>query len=139
MLFPSHTIPSQERERARLTVATPQTNALSLYTLAQWSIPHLLSSSHPTPSFIATSSHLPETPLPPLLPLSMAKAAQQNLVLGLHAAFGGKIRFGLVKVCGLVRAEDEDPVLNSRVIAEKAVGFWEGGWGAGTSVRIEAS
>lgn len=64
----------------------------------------------------------------------MAKASQQNLVLGLHEAFGGTIRFGLVKVCGLVR--EDDGVLNPGSIAERAVEFWERGFDGGTMVRI---
>lgn len=65
--------------------------------------------------------------MPILLSLSMAKAAQQNLVTCLHEAFGEKIHFGVVKVCGLV--SEEAVVLNPTEIARRGVEFGRVGGG----------
>jgi hypothetical protein len=82
-----------------------------------------------------TNSHLPETPVPVLVSLSMSKAGQQNLVLNLHEAFGKDIHFGLVKVCGSVGPENAQ--LNPTNIANRAVALYEqdrGAWEVMTSI-----
>ena len=65
----------------------------------------------------------------------MSKAGQQNLVLGLHEAFGKDIHFGLVKACGLVAPENAQ--LNPTNIANRAVALYEqdkGAWEVMTSI-----
>jgi hypothetical protein len=51
--------------------------------------------------------------------LSMAKAAQRNLVLSLHESYL-QVHIALLNVCGAVSKEDKN--LNPGAIAEK---FWE--------------
>ena len=83
-----------------------------------------------------TNSHLPETPLPFVVSLSMSKASQQNFVLNLHEAFGKDIHFGLVKVCGVVAPENAQ--LNPINIANKAVALYEqdkGAWETMTFIK----
>jgi hypothetical protein len=107
-----------------------------VYVLAQWAVPLLKSGGHSSPSFFVTNSHLPETPLPFLVSLSMSKAGQQNLLLNLHEAFGQDIHFGLVKACGIVAPEN--PQLNPPNIANRAVALYEqkkGEWEVMTSIR----
>ena len=96
---------------------------MALYAIAQWAVPLLKSSGHHSPSFFATSSHFPEQPMPILLSLSVAKAAQQNLLVGLHEAFGKDIHFGVIKVCGPV--SESDGVFNPENIARTAVELFE--------------
>jgi len=113
-----------------------KTGNLAVYILAQWAVPLLKESGHPSPSFFVTNSHLPETPMPFLVSLSMSKGSQQNFVLNLHEAFGKDIHFGLVKVCGVVAPENAQ--LNPINIANKAVTLYEqdkNGWETMTFIK----
>ena len=71
-----------------------------------------------------------------LLSLSMSKASQQNMIMGLHEAFGKEIHFGVVKVCGQVAPEKAQ--LNPTNIAEKAIALYEqpkGSWQLTTVIQ----
>ncbi|USW57150.1 Putative NAD(P)-binding domain superfamily [Septoria linicola] len=77
-------------------------STLALYITAQWALPELLEASRPRPSFIVTSSHLPEQPLPFLLSL---------------------IHIGCVKIAGSVSVQEKN--LNPNNIAKEIVQFYE--------------
>ncbi|KAI5363092.1 putative short-chain dehydrogenase/reductase SDR, NAD(P)-binding domain superfamily [Septoria linicola] len=98
-------------------------STLALYITAQWALPKLLEASRPRPSFIVTSSHLPEQPLPFLLSLSATKASQQNVVHALKIAFGERIHIGCVKIAGSVSVQEKN--LNPNNIAKEIVQFYE--------------
>lgn len=100
-----------------------QISTLALYIIAQWAIPLLKSSGQTSPSFFVTNSHFPESPLPVLMSLSLAKAGQWNMMMSLDQAFGKDVHFGLVRVCGAVAPENQN--LNPTNIAKKAVELWE--------------
>jgi hypothetical protein len=124
---------SKQRRDNELIIS--QVGGLALYIIAQWAIPLLKTSGHPTPAFFATGSFLPETPIAALLSLSMAKASQQNIMLSLNSAFGEDIHFGVIKVNGLVAPENKN--LNPTYIAAKAVTLFEqqkGSWDFTTSI-----
>ncbi|KAK3707508.1 hypothetical protein LTR37_012151 [Vermiconidia calcicola] len=113
-----------------------RTGNLAVYIIAQWAVPLLRSSGHPSPSFLVTNSHFPEAPMPVLLSLSMSKASQQNLVICLNEAFGSEIHFGLIKACGLVGPDNSR--LNPTDIAKEAVAMYEqekGSWEVMVSIR----
>ncbi|KAF2166474.1 hypothetical protein M409DRAFT_23113 [Zasmidium cellare ATCC 36951] len=113
-----------------------RTGNLSLYVIAQWAIPLLKRSDHPSPSFFVTNSHFPEDPLPEVLSLGMSKASQQNLFISLNKAFGKEVHFGVVKACGIVNPTKKH--LNPTNIAEKAVQLYEqrkGKWQLMVEVR----
>ena len=113
-----------------------QVGNLALYATAQWAVPLLRKSGHPSPSFFCTNSHLPEQPLAVLLSLSMSKASQQNMMMSLNEAFGTEIHFGVIKVHGVVAPENRE--LNPTNIAEKAVALFEqkkGSWELMTSIK----
>lgn len=114
-----------------------KTGNLALYVIAKWAVPLLQKGGHSSPSFLVTNSHLPEQPMSILLSLSMSKASQQNMIIGLHEAFGKDIHFGVIKVCGQVSPEKAQ--LNPTNIAEKAVALYEqkkGSWEL-TTVIVE--
>lgn len=57
------------------------------------------------------------------------------MVQSLHRAFSASgVHVGLVSVEGVVAVENA--VLNPRTIAERTVGFWEGGVGGGVEVNV---
>ncbi len=70
------------------------------------------------PSFLVTSSFLPVEPIPELFSLSMAKAAQANMVKSLQKTYTCLgIHVGLVVVGGVMSA---DVFLTPAVVAEQA-------------------
>lgn len=73
------------------------------------------------PSIIVTSSVLPEHPVSPYFALSLAKAAQRNLVQTLQMEYGPQgVYIGIVNVGGIVSPDHE--AWNPPNIAAKA---WE--------------
>lgn len=95
----------------------------------------LASNSSLKPALLVTSSHLPWDPIPQLLSLSVVKAAQRTMVVGLNRAFSEKgVHVGVVSVEGQV--SEENKVLNPKTIADQAVAFWEKGVEAGVEVKI---
>jgi len=115
-----------------------QTTTLSLFLISQHYIPRLQSlASKPSlkPALLVTNSHLPWDPVPQLLSLSIAKAAQKNLVDSLYREFSSSgVHVGLLHVEGVVAPENK--VLNPKTIAERTVKFWEGGVAGGEGIRI---
>jgi len=111
-----------------LTNTTQVTN-LALYAIAQHYIPRLqaLAKSQPNakPSLLVTNSHLPWDPIPQLLSLSLAKAAQHNMVTSFSRAYGDSgVHFGLISVQGIVSPDAK--VLNPKSIADKTWEFFDG-------------
>ncbi|PVI03468.1 NAD(P)-binding protein, partial [Periconia macrospinosa] len=109
-----------------------KTTTLSLYLISQHFLPRLASLPQPLkPALLVTNSHLPFSPLPFLLSLSLSKAAQRNLVHNLHLAFRDKgVHVGLVSVHGVVGEDKAKGEISAGEVAEKAWGFWsEGGKG----------
>ncbi|EME41083.1 hypothetical protein DOTSEDRAFT_27664 [Dothistroma septosporum NZE10] len=100
-----------------------ETTTLALYVTAQWAMPLLKNSGEASPSFIVTSSLLPEQPLPFVLSSSAVKASQQNVLQSLRAAFGQEIHIGLVKVGDMMSLEEKN--LNPARIAEETIGFYD--------------
>lgn len=97
---------------------------LGLCTTASVLVPHLqaLAKSRPDahPTLFVTSSPLIHQPSAPVFSLSMAKAAQANLVKLLAAENEGVVHVALVTVGGQVTPEEK--VTNPSNIATK---FWE--------------
>jgi short-subunit dehydrogenase len=97
---------------------------LGLYTTASVLLPHLqvLAQSNPSakPSLFVTSGAIIHQPLAPVFSLSMAKAAQANLVKLLADANKDVVHVSLVTIGGEIRPEKE--VNNPPSIATK---FWE--------------
>jgi NAD(P)-dependent dehydrogenase (short-subunit alcohol dehydrogenase family) len=84
----------------------------ALYTVAQQQIPKLAElakkDSTAVPSFIVTTSNLPQEPNPFVFSLSIVKAAQRNLVQSLNMVYGEQgIYFGLINVRGQVSPDHE--------------------------------
>ncbi|KAK4120432.1 NAD(P)-binding protein [Parathielavia appendiculata] len=116
----------------------------ALYTVSQRYMPHLVSlakmnktaahhrgstttseSEAARPALIVTSSALPHQPIPQLFSLSLAKAAQRNLVQSLSLAYASEgVRVGVVTVAGPVSAEDEER--SPRNIALKSWDWFDG-------------
>lgn len=107
----------------------------ALYVTAQRYVPHLveLAGAAPAadddlllPSFIVTSSDLPQDPQPFVFALSVAKAAQRNLVQSLHKTYSseGKVNIGLINVRGPVSPEHE--TWNPTNIADKTWAWFSG-------------
>ena len=96
-----------------------------MYVTAQETVPLLSQSGSPScrPAFIVTNSHLPESPAPEVLILSVVKAAQQNMVQSLHAAFGEKIDFAVVKIKGTVGTQDGH--IRAEKVAERVVDVYQ--------------
>lgn len=101
-----------------------QVSNLALYVTARWAMPILLDKSRSRslcdwkPSFLVTSSLLPVEPIPELFSLSMAKAAQANMVKSLQKAYSCLgIHVGLVVVGGVM---SDDRLLSPTVVAEQA-------------------
>lgn len=102
-------------------MSTQVTN-LALYVTARWAIPILLDESRALPdwkpSFLVTSSALPVDPIPQLFSLSMAKAAQANMVKSLEKTYTHLgIHIGLVVVGG---AMSDNALISPTLVAEQA-------------------
>ncbi len=102
-----------------------QINVSALYTCAQRVIPQLIDLAKvdkaAMPALIVTSSMLPQHPIPQLFALSLAKAAQRNLMQSLAATYSNQgVHLGLINVSGQVSLTDD--VLNPTNIAAKS---WE--------------
>ncbi|KAK4663763.1 uncharacterized protein QC763_503060 [Podospora pseudopauciseta] len=100
-------------------------NVSALYIVSQRYIPHLVSlakaDASSRPALIVTSSALPYHPIPQLFNLSLAKAAQRNLVQSLNLSYTPEgVHIGVINVAGQVAPEDE--VRNPTRIAAKT---WE--------------
>nr|KAK5450522.1 hypothetical protein LTR18_000538 [Exophiala xenobiotica] len=101
-----------------------KTMNIGLYTAAAWAIPHLTARARKPdahPSFFFSNSGLHNYPIADLFSLSMQKAAQFNLAGSLNQVLAPQgVHVASVDIGGVVT--DEDPVLNSRNIAEQ---FWK--------------
>ncbi|KAM4059988.1 short chain dehydrogenase [Hirsutella rhossiliensis] len=94
----------------------------SLHVVAKWAMPQLLhlseSDPHAKPSFIITSSLLPQQPDPDLFVLSMVKAAQRNMAESMAKVYGPRgVHVALVVVGGAV--DPSNHKLNPKYIAER--------------------
>ncbi|KAE8406385.1 hypothetical protein BDV37DRAFT_243096 [Aspergillus pseudonomiae] len=98
----------------------------AFYVAAQWAIPILASTMQKNPgtgfkpTFLVTSSLLPVDPIPELFSLSMAKAAQANMVKSLQKFVAKGTHVGMVVVGGIVSPDSE--FMNPTTIAQQA---WE--------------
>ncbi|EOA89380.1 hypothetical protein ACJQWK_09400 [Exserohilum turcicum] len=115
-----------------------KTTNLSLYVIAQHYIPKLQAlakcNTSLKPALLVTNSHLPWDPIPPLLSLSLVKAAQKNMVESFYRAFGDSgVHIGLIHVGGQVAPQNK--VLNPATIAERTVAFWESGKGVAVNIN----
>jgi NAD(P)-dependent dehydrogenase (short-subunit alcohol dehydrogenase family) len=114
-----------------------KTTTLALYAVAQHYIPRLqslASSRDRKPALLVTNSHLPWDPIPQLLPLSLVKAAQRNMVQSFAKAYGESgVHCGLLTIEGVV--DPGNKVLNPQNIAENAWAFWDKG--KGLEVRLK--
>lgn len=85
-------------------------------------MPHLVElaqSSEARPSLVVCSSLLTDYPHPAYFNLSLAKAAQRNLVKTLNATYADKgVAIGLINMGGIVTQEHE--VRNPRNIAQES-------------------
>jgi NAD(P)-dependent dehydrogenase (short-subunit alcohol dehydrogenase family) len=109
-----------------------RTTTLALYVIAQHYIPRLqalaASSKDRKPALLVTNSHLPWDPVPQLLPLSLVKAAQRNMVQSFARAYGESgVHCGLLTVEGEVSPDNK--VRSPKNIAEGAWAFWDQGEG----------
>ncbi|KAJ0114053.1 hypothetical protein J7T55_007887 [Diaporthe amygdali] len=98
-------------------------NVSALYVVVQRELPHLIElAKHRKdawPSIIVTSSMLPQHPVPQFFALSLAKAAQRNLVQSLSLTYASEgVHLGLINVGGPVSPEHE--TWNPGNIAAKA-------------------
>jgi len=107
--------------------------ALGTYTAAKVLIPHLqaLAKEQPDshPCFFVTSSPIIYQAFAPVFSLSMAKAAQANLVKYLAQENKDVIHVGLVMIAGVV--SPEEPINNPKHIAGYVLQLWEqkkGNW-----------
>lgn len=111
----------------------------ALYVTAQRYVPHLVELAGAgaaaaddllLPSFIVTSSNLPQDPQPFVFALSLAKAAQRNLVQSLHKTYSsgaegkGNVNIGLINVRGPV--SPEHGTWNPTNIADKTWAWFSG-------------
>ncbi|KAE8322446.1 hypothetical protein BDV39DRAFT_218596 [Aspergillus sergii] len=100
----------------------------ALYVAVQWATPILANTMMQTnsgigfkPTILVTNSLLPVDPIPEYFSLSVAKAAQANLVKSLQKSLAkGGTRVGMVIVGGIVSPDSK--FLNPTTIAEQA---WE--------------
>lgn len=102
-------------------------------------MPHLLDLAEMKPyfkpAFIVTSSMLPVEPMPDLFALSLAKAAQRNLVKSLSMTYGPHgVHIGVINVAGFVSPEDK--VTNPNNIAQKTWEWFDTRGNAPFEVRI---
>ncbi|CAI6333354.1 unnamed protein product [Periconia digitata] len=118
-----------------------RTTTLSLYLIAQHYLPRL-SSLHSTdpalkPALLITNSHLPHSPIPQLLSLSLSKAAQRNMAQSFNIAFREQgVHVGLITVHGVVGEKKEDGQIRPSEIARKTWEFYEEGVEGGLEVVI---
>lgn len=106
-----------------------QINVSALYVIAQRYVPHLVelakSDSTALPSFIVTSSMLPQYPQPFVFALSLVKAAQRNMIQSLNMTYASEgVNIGLINVGGQVSPEHE--TWNPSNIADKAWDWYTG-------------
>ncbi|RKL43260.1 hypothetical protein BFJ72_g4673 [Fusarium proliferatum] len=111
----------------------------ALYIVAKRLMPHLLDLAEMKPyfkpAFIVTSSMLPVEPMPDLFALSLAKAAQRNLVKSLSMTYGPHgVHIGVINVAGFVSPEDK--VTNPNNIAQKTWEWFDTRGNAPFEVRI---
>lgn len=99
---------------------------MALHNVAKWAMPLLTARAEgqekakasSKPSLLVTSSHLTSTPEPDVFVLSLAKAAQRNLVESLAQVFRPRgVHVGLVVVTGPVAPENR--VLSPKNIADE--------------------
>ncbi|KFZ23999.1 hypothetical protein V502_01522 [Pseudogymnoascus sp. VKM F-4520 (FW-2644)] len=120
-----------------------QISTIGLHVTAKWAVPQLVSiakkDSAAKPTLMVTNSHLPENPVADLFSLSLAKAAQKNLVRSLRQKFSTEgIHVCLLTVAGDVIETQQ--YLNSTNIANKAWELYNQSKYAWTEdVRIEES
>lgn len=107
-----------------------QVSVTALYITAQWAVPILADNlrNNPEanfrPTILVTNSLLPVVAIPEYFSLSLAKAAQANLVKSMQKKFGPQgIRVGMVIVWGIVSPDAE--YLNPGTIAEQAWKLFE--------------
>ncbi|MBE3045512.1 SDR family NAD(P)-dependent oxidoreductase [Candidatus Bathyarchaeota archaeon] len=97
-------------------------STIGLHVTAKWAMPQLISIADPAakPTLMVTSSHLPEEPEAAVFSLSLAKAAQKNLVRSLRQKFGAEegAHVCLLTVAGYV--DETRRLLNSTNIANEA-------------------
>ncbi|KAK3356584.1 hypothetical protein B0T25DRAFT_449672 [Lasiosphaeria hispida] len=115
-------------------------NVSALYTISQRYIPHLVELAKTDvwsrPALIVTSSALPQNPIPQLFALSLAKAAQRNLVQSLSLTYTSEgVHVGVINVAGPVTLEDK--IRNPSNIARKTWEWFEGAkWKPSFEVEI---
>ncbi|KAK0702177.1 hypothetical protein B0H67DRAFT_500336 [Lasiosphaeris hirsuta] len=115
-------------------------NVSALYTISQRYIPHLVELAKvdvwSRPALIVTSSGLPQNPVPQLFALSLAKAAQRNLVQSLSLTYTPEgVHVGVINVTGPVTPEDK--IRNPSNIARKTWEWFEGArWKPSFEVEI---
>jgi len=107
-----------------------QITVSALYAVAQRYVPHLVSLAKADPAakpaLLVTSSALPLQPIPQLFALSLAKAAQRNLVQSLNMTYGPEgVHIGVVNVAGIVSPDDSER--NPANIAAKTWEWFEEG------------
>ncbi|EIT83630.1 hypothetical protein AO1008_01157 [Aspergillus oryzae 100-8] len=97
----------------------------ALYVAVQWATPILVNTMQTNPgvvfkpTILVTNSLLPVNPIPEYFSLSVAKAAQANLVKSLQKSLAkGGTRVGMVIVGGIVLSDSK--FLNPTTIAEQA-------------------
>lgn len=91
----------------------------------QWAVPQLLETakSQPyNPAFLTTSGSLYREPYPILFSLSVAKAAQHNLITSFHHKFEPQIHFALIPIAGVV---NDQANITPRAVAEEFWGLYE--------------
>ncbi|KAF4960446.1 hypothetical protein FGADI_936 [Fusarium gaditjirri] len=111
----------------------------ALYIVAKRLMPQLLDLAEMKPyfkpAFIVTSSTLPAQPMPDLFALSLAKAAQRNLVQSLSMAYGSHgVHVGVINVAGFVSPEEKET--NPDNISQKTWEWFDTRGNAPFEVRI---
>ena len=112
-----------------------KTVTLALYAVSNWAMLGLVAlaeskSSSVKPSLLATSGGLHDYPLPAFFSLSLAKAAQINLLESLRLIYGSQgVHVASVDVQGIVKSEAEDAVLSPVNIAKSMYEVYEQGKG----------
>lgn len=104
-----------------------QINAIALYNTARLTLPGLVdlhkSDSSACPSLIVANSFLATSPLAGLFSLSMAKAAQRNLVESLAQTFSSSgVHIGFVTIGGVISPDKNK--MSPKNIAEDIWAFF---------------
>ncbi|KAH8660247.1 hypothetical protein BX600DRAFT_513868 [Xylariales sp. PMI_506] len=102
-------------------------NSIALYNTARWLLPQMISlgKSNPSarPSLIVANSFLASAPIAALFSLSMAKAAQRNLVQSLAQAFEGQgVHIGFVTIGGIISPDKNN--MSPKNIAREIYDFF---------------